>query len=45
MTPSASAVVVVARAVVAVVVDSLSSSSGFDGVSGVTVGPETTLDR
>jgi hypothetical protein len=35
-------VVVVARAVV---VDALSSSSGFYGVPGVAVGPETTLDR
>jgi hypothetical protein len=38
-------VVVVVRAIVAVVVDALSSSSGFDGVLGVTVGPESTLDR
>jgi hypothetical protein len=38
-------VVVVARAVVAVVVDALISSSGFDGVPGVVVGPKTTLDR
>jgi hypothetical protein len=38
-------VVVVARAVVAVVVDALNSSPGFDGVLGVAVGPETTLDR
>jgi hypothetical protein len=43
--PPASTVVVVARAVVADVVDTLNSSSGFDGVPGVAVGPETTLDR
>jgi hypothetical protein len=35
----------VARAVFTVVVDTLSSSSGFDGVLGVAVGPETTLDH
>jgi hypothetical protein len=44
MTSYASAVIVVARAVVAVVVDAISLSSGFDGVLGVAVGSETTLD-
>jgi hypothetical protein len=43
--PSASTVIVVAQAVVTVVVDALGSSSGFDGVPNVTVGPQTTLDR
>jgi hypothetical protein len=42
---SASAVVLAVRAVVVVVVDALSSSSGFDGVPGLAVGPEMTLDR
>jgi hypothetical protein len=31
--------------IVAVVVDALSSSSGLDGVPGVTIGPESTIDR
>jgi hypothetical protein len=43
--PSASTVVVLARAIVAVVVDALNSSSGLDGVPDVAMGPETTLDH
>jgi hypothetical protein len=43
--PSASTVVVVARAVVAVVGDTLGLPSGLDGVSCVAVGPKTALDR
>jgi hypothetical protein len=42
--PPALTVVVVARAVYVVVVDALSLPTGFYGVSGVAVGPETTLD-
>jgi hypothetical protein len=38
-------VVVVVQAVVAVVVDTFCSLSGLDGVTSVTVGPKTTLDR
>jgi hypothetical protein len=38
-------VIVVARVVDAVVVDTLYSPSGLDGVSSITVGPKTTLDR
>jgi hypothetical protein len=45
MAPSAPTVVVVARAVVAVVVDTLSSSSGLDSVLSVAVGPKTTFDH
>jgi hypothetical protein len=41
----ASSVVVVARAVVAVVVDALGPSTGLDGVLRVAVGPEPALDR
>jgi hypothetical protein len=39
-----STVIVMARVVVVVIVDALRSSSGFYGISGVAVGPETTLD-
>jgi hypothetical protein len=42
---SAPAVVVVARAVVAVVVDTFGPSTGLDGVPSIAVGPKTTLDR
>jgi hypothetical protein len=42
---SAPAVIVVARAVVAVVVDTFGPPSGLDGVSCIAVGPKTTLDR
>jgi hypothetical protein len=45
MAPSTSTVVVVARAIFAVVVDTLSLSSGFDGVPGVAIRPKTNLDR
>jgi hypothetical protein len=38
-------IVIVARAVVVVVVDALSSPAGFDGVPDVAVGPETAPDR
>jgi hypothetical protein len=38
-------VVVVERAIVAVVVDALNPSSRLDGVAGVTVGPELTPYR
>jgi hypothetical protein len=41
--PSVPTVVVVARAVVTVVVDALSSSSGHDGVPSVAVGPKTRI--
>jgi hypothetical protein len=41
----ASMIVVVARAVVAVVVDALGSPSGLDGVPCVTVGPKAAPDR
>jgi hypothetical protein len=40
-----SAIVVVARAVVAVVVDALGPSTGLDGVPYVALGPEAALDR
>jgi hypothetical protein len=40
-----SAIVVVARAVVAVVVDALGPTTGLDGVPHVAVGPEVALDR
>jgi hypothetical protein len=43
--PTASTVIVVARAFIAIVLDALSLSSGLDGVLGVTFGPESTLDR
>jgi hypothetical protein len=43
--PSAPTIVIVARAVVLVLVDTLGSSASLDGVSGVTVEPEMALDR
>jgi hypothetical protein len=43
--PPAPTIVVVARAVVVVVVDTLSSLASLDGVPGIAVGPETALDR
>jgi hypothetical protein len=45
MAPSAPTVVVVARVVVAVVVDTLGPPSSLDGVLSVAVGPKTALDR
>jgi hypothetical protein len=45
MTPLAATIVVVARAVVVVVVDALSSPASFNGVPDVAVGPEAALDR
>jgi hypothetical protein len=41
----ASAIVMVVRAVVAVVVDALGPSSGLDGVPYVAVGPKAAPDR
>jgi hypothetical protein len=43
--PLASSIMVVARAVFAVVVDALGPSTGLDGVPRVAVGPEAALDR
>jgi hypothetical protein len=43
--PPTSMIVVMARAVVAVVVDALDPSSGLDGVLHVAVGPEAAPDR
>jgi hypothetical protein len=40
-----SAIVVVARAVIVVIVDALGLSAGLDGVPHVTVGLEADLDR
>jgi hypothetical protein len=45
MVPPASTVVMVARAIVAVVVDALDPPSGLDGVPHVTVGPKEALDH
>jgi hypothetical protein len=42
--PPTPTIVIVARAVVVVVVDTLSPSTSLDGVSGIVVGPETALD-
>jgi hypothetical protein len=45
MASSASAIVVVARAVIAVVVDALGPTSGLDGVPRIAVGPKAALDH
>jgi hypothetical protein len=43
--PFTPTIVVVVRAVVVVVVDTLGSSASLDGVPGIAVGPEMALDR
>jgi hypothetical protein len=45
MAPPAPTIVVVARTVVVVIVDALSSPASFDGVPDFAVGPETALER
>jgi hypothetical protein len=45
VSPPTSTIVVLARAVATVVVDTLGPSSSLDGVPYVAVGPETALDR
>jgi hypothetical protein len=45
MVLTASSVVVVVRAVLSMVVDALSPSSGHDGVLCVAIGPELALDH
>jgi hypothetical protein len=45
MAPLAATIVVVARAVVVVVVDALSSPASFNGVPDVAIRPEAALDR